>query len=125
LVTVFDDPRPAFAVRLTDDVVATIVKLGRWFDRRIIAAAHGRADERTRGDADWDLFGRELRQDVVRTTVEPMESGIRLRPAVALNSGEYAVVIRPLSKKKIAGASALSGDGDGRLLMLAWRFAIG
>jgi hypothetical protein len=34
------------------------------------------------------------------------------------------VVIRPTSKKKIAGANALSADGQGRVFSLVWDFAI-
>jgi len=118
------DRRPAFVVQAKDGTGPVIVRLGRSFSRRIVAAAHGRADERTRGEAEWDLVGRELRQDLVRTVVEPIDKGVRVRPAADLEPGEYAVVIRPLSKKKIAGSSALSADGDGRVFSLVWDFAI-
>jgi hypothetical protein len=123
-VRVLPDRQPVFVVRHKDDAAPAIVKLGRSFNRRVVAAAHGRADERARGDADWDLLGRELRQDLVRAVVEPVDHGVKLRPAADLEPGEYAVVIRPVSKKKVAGASALSADGEGRVFSLVWDFAI-
>jgi hypothetical protein len=121
---VLAERRPSFVVQAKDGIGPAIVRLGRSFGRRVVAAAHGRADERLRGEAEWDLIGRELRQDLVRTVIEPIDKGVRVRPAADLEPGEYAVVIRPVSKKKIAGANALSADGDGRVLSLVWDFAI-
>jgi SH3 domain-containing protein len=129
-----EDPRPSFLAVFKDvpgvspdDLGALLVKLGSSSasTRRLIAAARGNADQRSHGDSDWDLIGRELKQDVIRSTVEGIERGaVRIRPNADLAPGEYAVVLRPTSKKKLAGAEVLTSTGEGRVFGLVWDFAI-
>ena len=91
----------------------------------MIAAARGRGDLTSRRDEDWDFIGRELKQDAIRAVVEKIESGgARMRPSADLPAGEYAVVIRPTSKRKVSGASVLSPSGLGRVMTVVWDFAI-
>jgi hypothetical protein len=73
---VLSDRRFVFAVQFKDDMAPAIVKLGRSFG---VASSRRRTDAQmsARGDADWDLIGRELRQDLVRPR-RPVEQGAAL-----------------------------------------------
>jgi hypothetical protein len=90
---------------------------------RLIAMARGRADEVSRMTPEWDVM-RELRQDLIRANLEAVDRGIsRLQPVEDLEPGEYAVVVRP-PRKRLAGATVLSREGEGRLFATAWPFKI-
>ena len=127
-----DDRRPAFVVMFKDvpgvspdDLAPVLVRLRSVASGgRLIAAARGSADLASRQTADWDL-SRDLKQDVIRSESQVLERGAtRIRPASDLPAGEYAIVLRPASKKKLAGATVLSSNGEGRAFGLAWDFAI-
>ena len=91
---------------------------------RLIATARGSADLASRETADWDL-SKDLKQDVVRSESQVLERGaMRIRPASDLPAGQYAIVLRPSSKKKLAGSTVLSSNGEGRAFALVWDFAI-
>ena len=128
---VFADRRPAFVVVFKDvpgvspdDLAPVLVRLTPGASRRLIAAAKGSADLATRSTADWDL-SKDLKQDVVRSINQLLERGaVRVRPAGDLAPGQYAIVLRPNSKRKLAGATVLSGNAEGRVLALAWDFGI-
>jgi hypothetical protein len=112
----FDGPLPA-------EVAPTLVKLAPTLAGvRLVALVRAPADQGTRAEADWNL-PRDLRQDVVRTAVEMVGPGAaRLTAASNLDVGEYAVVIR--LRRLVSGASALSAEGDGRILSALWSFTV-
>jgi len=128
---VLADRRPAFVVVFKDvpgvspdDLMPALVRLTPSPSGRLIGAAKGSADLASRSTADWDL-SKDLKQDVVRSDSQVLERGaVRIRPAGDLSPGQYAVVLRPSSKKKLSGAAVLSSSGEGRVLGLAWDFAI-
>lgn len=129
---VLEDRRPVFAVVFKDipgvspdDVAPALVRLAATaWGVRVAAAARGRADQASRAEADWDV-AREIRQDVIR--VEATEAGrgaLRLQPVDNLPPGDYAVVLRPNGRKRLAGTVVLSPEGEGRLFGVAFEFAI-
>ena len=129
---VIDDRRPAFVVVFkdvpgvsADDLAPVLVRVAPASSGgRLVASARGSADLASRAAADWDL-SKDLKQDTVRSENQLLERGaVRLRPAGDLPPGQYAVVLRPSSKKKVSGAAVLSASGEGRALALAWDFAI-
>jgi hypothetical protein len=129
---VFDDRRPSFVVMFkdvpgvsADDLAPMLVRLTPApSGGRLVAAARGSEDLASRAAADWDL-SRDLKQDVVRSESQLLERGaVKIHPAADLPAGQYAVVLRPSSKKKLAGADVLSSSGAGRAFALAWDFAI-
>jgi len=129
---VIEDRRPKFVVLYRDipglspdDLAPAIVRLAvAGESSRIVAAARGRSDETTRADADWDL-GKELKQDAIKVNVEPSERGaVVVSPAADLAPGEYAVVLRPASKKMLSGATVLSDAGEGRVFGVVFDFTI-
>jgi hypothetical protein len=121
---------PAFSVRYRDapgvspeDVSPAIVQLiGSAAGPRVMSALRGRLDQATRRQADWDL-NRDLKQDVVASTVELTARGVaKITPNAPLPPGQYAIVMRPTGNKKFAGASVLSDAEEGRLFGTAWIF---
>ena len=91
---------------------------------RVMSVVRGRVDQSKRATGDWDV-GRDLRQDVVKSTVETLDRGsVKLTPAADLAPGEYAVVMRPTGNKKFAGTSVLSPTADGRVFGIAWIFVV-
>jgi hypothetical protein len=129
---VLDDRRPTFVVVFKDvpgvspdDLTPVLVRVTPVpAGGRLIAASRGSAELAARTIADWDP-GKDLKQDVVRSDAQIVERGAaRLQPAGDLPPGQYAIVLRPTSKKKLAGAIVLSTNGEGRVLALAWDFAI-
>jgi len=129
---VIDDRRPSFVVMYKDlpgvspdDLAPMLVRLTPApSGGRLVAAARGSEDLASRAAADWDL-SRDLKQDVVRSESQLLERGaVKIHPAADLPAGQYAVVLRPSSKKKLAGADVLSSSGAGHAFALAWDFAI-
>jgi hypothetical protein len=128
---VVEEKRPVFIVQYKDvpgvspdDLAPALVRLtASPAGHRVVAMARGRADEVSRTTPEWDVV-RDLRQDVVRSTVQVVERGTaRLQPNDDLAPGEYAVVIRP-ARKRLAGATVLSTTGEGRLFATAWAFTV-
>jgi hypothetical protein len=130
------DRRPAFVAQFKDlqgfapdAVTAVIVRLTpvrrqSGASQRVVGAARGRADQATRGDADWDV-AKELRHDVVRADVQVIEpGGVRIQPAADLPPGEYAVVLRPSGRQKLSGYDVLKSGAASRVLGLVWDFAV-
>lgn len=129
---VVSDPKPVFVVRYRDapgvspeDFSPAIVRLiGTAAGPRVMSAVRGRVDLPARKQADWDI-SRDLKQEVVRSTVDVTERGVAtITPAAPLESGDYAIVMRPTGNKKFAGASAFSEDEEGRVFGIAWVFAV-
>ena len=122
--------RPSLVIKFADfdgalpaEVAPTLVRLAPTLSGvRLVASVRAPADQATRTQAEWN-FARDLRQDVIRTAVEMVGPGVaRLVPSSNLDVGEYAVVIR--LRRPVSGASALSADGDGRILSAVWSFAV-
>jgi hypothetical protein len=91
---------------------------------RLVAALRGRADQASRTDPDWDVV-RDLKQDIVRTDLQKLDRGtMRLAPTADLAPGEYAIVLRLASKRKVAGSAVLGTEGEGRVFAIAWDFAV-
>jgi hypothetical protein len=124
--------KPAFTVQFKDapgispdDFAPALVSLAVTpSGSRVMSVVRGRLDQATRATGDWDV-ARDLRQDLVKTTIEPIERGsVRITPAADLTPGEYALVMRPTGNKKFAGTSVLSPTADGRVFGIAWIFVV-
>ena len=107
-----------------ETLAPALVRLATGSPARVVAAIRGRADLVSQGDSDWDVT-KDLAQDVVKTNAEPLDRGVvKLTPVSDLTPGQYAIVLRPVAKRKLAGADVLSSSGDGRVFGLVWDFAI-
>ena len=130
---VIDHRRPTFIVQYKDvpgvspdDLVPALVRLSASpTGHRVVSMARSRADQISRTTADWEVM-RDLRQEVVRSAVQVLESGTaRVQPQDDLPPGDYAVVVRAVARKKLAGVQVLSpSTGEGRVFSAAWVFTI-
>jgi len=92
---------------------------------RIVGATQGKADARSSPAADWQVYSHFL-EERVATHAERLEGGkYNVSPASALQPGEYAVVLRPISKdKKFSGGDVARAQGDGLMFDAIWTFQI-
>jgi len=126
------DKRPSFYVQYkdvpgvsADDLSPMIVRLAPTTSGvRAIGAIRGRLDQATRMDAELDI-AKDFKQDVVKSTAEIAERGVvHLSATQDLAPGQYAVVIRPATKKKLAGSDVLRSSAEARLFGVVWDFGV-
>jgi hypothetical protein len=109
-----------------DDYAPAIVKLTPAQNTcRIVGASQGKADVRSTPAADWLVYSHFL-EERVPTKAEKLGPGkYRVSPASELQPGEYAVVLRPVSKdKKFSGGDVARAQGDGLMFDATWTFQI-
>jgi hypothetical protein len=108
-----------------DDFAPVIVRLmPATSGVRLVAALRGRPDENSRTEADWDVV-HDLKQDIVRSDVQRIDRGaMRITPVGDLPPGQYAIVMRLATKRKVAGAMLLGSDGEGQAFSLCWDFEV-
>ncbi len=126
--------RPVVTVIYTDllglssaDVSPVLVRLmpigTGW---RLVATARGRADEPVREEADWSV-GRTL-AEVAGVQSEGGGGLMKIRLARALPPGDYAVILRPVTSRALAGERVFAGSalaaGEGIVFGAAWPFHV-
>lgn len=126
------DARPAFVVqfgavpgldaaKLTAEIVRLVATPA---GALAVSAVPGRADQAMWGDADWDVM-RTIQQRPVKASIERLGPGaVRVQPAADLAEGFYAVVVRPSSRDRVAGAEVLRGQAEGLVFAAAWPFRV-
>lgn len=92
---------------------------------RIVGATQGKADVQSSPAADWQMYSHFL-EERVSTHAEKLEVGkYKLSPALQLQPGEYAVVLRPISKdKRFSGGDVARAQSDGLMFDAIWTFQI-
>ncbi len=92
---------------------------------RVVSAASGPADARTRGEADWAVL-RDLSERSARVSLSGSGPGImRMTLNAALEPGEYAVVIRPVyAARRYTGRRVFGNEGEGVAFGAAWVFGV-
>jgi len=92
---------------------------------RIVGATMGKDDMSASAAADWQVYSKFLEE---RVAVHSQKSGngqYQLSPSSALLPGEYAVVLRPISKeKKFSGGDVARAQGDGLMFDSVWSFEV-
>jgi hypothetical protein len=109
-----------------DDYEPAIVKLTPAQNTcRIVGATQGKADLRSSPAADWQMYSHFL-EERVSTRAEKLSPGkYNVAPVSELQPGEYAVVLRPISKeKKFSGGDVARAQGDGLMFDAIWTFQI-
>ena len=109
-----------------DDFEPAIVKLTPAQNTfRLIGATEGNADAGSDPTADWQIYNGFV-QDKVASTVKKIAPGhFQISPGSALLPGEYAVVLRPVSKnKKFSGADVARYQGEGIIFDSVWSFQV-
>jgi len=104
----------------------TLVRLVPTMDNyRLVAAA------KTEGAGTVARPSGPIIEELVDTTVTRVSRGrYRVQPAMALDPGQYALVLRPIQKKerrkdrKNASLGELLGGGTSQILYLTWEFSV-
>ena len=109
-----------------DDYEPAIVKLTPAQNTcRIVGATQGKEDLASSPAADWEVYSHFLEE---RVAVQPKKLGpgkYEISPSAELEPGEYAVVLRPVSKtKKFSGGDVMRAQGDGLLFDAVWSFQV-
>jgi hypothetical protein len=130
---VFQTVSPAFTVDFSrvpavtaDDYEPVIVKLTPAQNTcRIVGASEGKEDARSSPAVDWQIYSKFLEERVPLKT-ERIDAGkYKIAPASELFAGEYAVVLRPISKSKaFSGGDVARAQGDGLMFDALWTFKI-
>ncbi|MBV9180904.1 MAG: hypothetical protein JO356_06295 [Acidobacteria bacterium] len=124
---------PTFAVNLTqapgvnpEEFAPEIVKLTPAQNScRLVGATQGKEDARSDNAADWEIYSAFV-EDRVAASLNKTSSGeYKISPASPLLPGEYAVVLRPVSKNtKFSGGDVARGQGAGLMFNAAWTFQV-
>jgi len=124
---------PEFSVDLsetmgvhTDDFEPAIVRLTPAQNSyRIVGATQGKEDMQSNTAADWEIYSSFLEERVAVTSQKVKPGVYKLSPSSPLLPGEYAVVLRPVSKsKKFSGGEVARAQGDGLMFDAVWSFQI-
>ncbi len=124
---------PAFAVNFSntpgvnpDDFEPAIVKLTPAQNScRIVGATQGKDDLSASAAADWQIYSSFLEERVKANAQKTGPGQYQLSPSSPLLPGEYAVVLRPVSKsKKCSGGDVARAQGDGLMFDSVWSFQV-
>jgi hypothetical protein len=109
-----------------DEFEPTIVKLTPAQNSvRIVGATEGKEDVTSNPAADWQIYSSFLEERVAVKSKKTAKGQYQIEPAASLMPGEYAIVLRPVSKsKKFSGGEVARGQGDGMMFDSVWSFAV-
>jgi hypothetical protein len=110
----------------TDQFEPLIVKLTPSQNScRIVGATEGKEDVTANPAADWQIYSSFLEEKVAVKSQKTAKGQYQITSASPLAPGEYAVVLRPISKSmKFSGGEVARGQGDGLIFDSAWSFAV-
>ncbi|HEU5403850.1 MAG TPA: hypothetical protein VFU86_21015, partial [Terriglobales bacterium] len=92
---------------------------------RIVGATQGKEDAGSSAAADWQIYSKFLEERVAVNAQKTGKGQYQLSPSSALLPGEYAVVLRPVSKSmKFSGGDVARAQGDGLMFDSAWSFQV-
>lgn len=92
---------------------------------RLVGATQGKADASSDPAADWQIYSHFVEDRVAVSEKKQGTGSYQLSPASALLPGEYAVVLRPISRSKsFSGGEVARAQGDGLMFDAVWTFQI-
>ncbi len=130
---VVKDFSPSFAVNFSkapgvnlDDYVPAIVKLTPSQNAyRLVGATQGKTDQGTDAAMDWPVYSGYIEDRVPIDAQKSKPGQYTVKPSTPLVPGEYALVLRPISKdKKFSGADVARAQGDGFMFNAVWSFEV-
>lgn len=92
---------------------------------RLAGATRGKEDARSHDSADWEIYSSFV-EDRVAVNLQKTAAGeYQMTPQSPLLPGEYAVVLRPVSKnEKFSGGDVARGQGAGLMFDTLWSFQV-
>ena len=92
---------------------------------RIVGATEGKEDVTANPAADWQIYSSFLEEKVAVKSQKTAKGQYQITSSSPLAPGEYAVVLRPISKSmKFSGGEVARGQGDGLIFDSVWSFAV-
>ncbi len=92
---------------------------------RLIGATRGKEDARSQEAADWEIYSSFVEDRVEVNLQKTAEGRYEVFPKSPLYPGEYAVVLRPVSKnQKFSGGDVARGQGAGMMFDTVWTFQV-
>ncbi len=92
---------------------------------RLVGATRGDADALGQFGAEWALYEKFTEMKVPATVTATAPGRAEIAPAAALGPGQYAIVLRPVGrKKKFSGAEVAAASGEAQLFNAAWTFTV-
>jgi hypothetical protein len=92
---------------------------------RLVGATQGKEEVKSSSAFDWPVYSGFLEDRVPAETRKLGSGQYQISPSGTLSAGEYAIVLRPISKtKKFSGADVTSNHGDGMIFNSVWSFAV-
>jgi len=131
--TILQTTTPTFAVSYAktpgvnpDDYAPQIIRLTpAQATCRLVGATEGRSDAQSDASADWEVYSGFLEERVTSTAQHAGRGDYHISPSSPLIPGEYAVVLRPISKtKKFSGAEMSREQGDWVMFEAIWSFQV-
>jgi len=109
-----------------DDFEPAIVKLTPSQNTiRIVGATQGKADAQSSAAADWQIYSNFLEERVPLSLQKTKPGMYEISVKSGLFPGEYAVVLRPVSKTmKFSGGDVARAQGDGLMFDAVWSFRV-
>ena len=92
---------------------------------RLVGATRGKEDVRSHDAADWEIYSSFV-EDRVAVNLQKIAAGeYQMSPQSALLPGEYAVVLRPVSKtEKFSGGDVARNQRGGMMFNSLWSFQV-
>jgi len=131
--TVLQTTSPTLAVNYSntpgvnpDDFEPAIVKLTPAQNAiRIVGATQGKPDAQSSPAADWQIYSNFLEERVPLNLQKAKPGTYQISAKSGLFPGEYAVVLRPVSKTmKFSGGDVARAQGDGLMFDAVWSFRV-
>lgn len=92
---------------------------------RLVGATQGKEDARSRDAADWEIFSSFVEDRVGVSSQNTATGEYQISPQSPLLPGEYAVVLRPVSKsEKFSGGDVARAQGPGLMFDVLWSFQV-
>lgn len=109
-----------------DEFVPEIVKLTPAQNTcRLVGATQGKEDAGSNNAADWEIYSAFVEDRVAAEVQKTSPGNYVISPQSPLLPGEYAVVLRPLSKdQKFSGGDVARGQGPGLMFNAVWTFRV-
>jgi hypothetical protein len=92
---------------------------------RLVGATQGKQNARSRDAADWKIYSGFVEDRVAVNTQKSAAGQYQIYPQSPLLPGEYAIVLRPLSKdEKVSGGDVARAQGPGLMFDVLWSFQV-
>ena len=92
---------------------------------RLAGATQGKEDARSHEAADWEIYSSFIEDRVAAHLQKTAAGEYAISPQSPLYPGEYAVVLRPVSKhEKVSGGEVARAQGPGLMFDVLWSFQV-